>query len=58
MQMAQMEGAEDVGETVGAAGSHAVGVDKHHVAYGEEGAAKDEQHVGKDFLLNVFLFHR
>ena len=51
------EGAEDVGQTVSAARGHEVGVDKHHVAYGEEGAAKDKQHVGKDFLLNILLFH-
>ena len=51
------EGAENVGQAVGATRGHEIGVDKHHIAHGKEGAAKNQEHVGNHFLLKVLLFH-
>ena len=41
---------EHVGQTVGAARGHQIGVDKQHIADGEQQAADGEQDVGKDLL--------
>ena len=56
--LAAPEGAEYVGEAVGAAGGHHVGVDEHHVASCEQCAAHNQQNVGVDFFFTVcFRFY-